>query len=127
MSLLVAAIILPALLLLFRQGTRNLEAPVITATAAFLAQEIMEKEILPARYHEISPWENRAVPGSEFVDYSSSCSVEFVEIDLMNQIDFSPVSNDAGWKLVTVTVEWSGNPAYRAKLTTLRTDWDESE
>lgn len=102
--LIVAAIILPALILPFVEGVRDFNQPVVQGTLAFLAQEEMESKIICQDYDDISPWSSTEIDG--FPGYSSSCTVEVIE---------------TGTKRIIVTVTEGGQSI---ELETIKTDWN---
>ncbi len=111
----VAAIILPALILPFVEGSRKLELPVILNTLSFLAQEEMEKKIICLNYDTITDWTSTVIDG--FPGYSSVCTID-------NTASFGEVT--AGVKLITLTVTYSDpnmdtNPSL--ELVTVKTKW----
>ncbi len=110
--LLVAAIVLPALIIPFTEGVRDLDRPVISGTLALLAQEEMEKKVISFNYQSVSGW--GATPFSvPFADYSSSCVVD-------PNASFGTLT--AGLKEVTVTVTHTNGQSL--SLVTVRSDWD---
>lgn len=95
--LLAAAIVLPALLLPFVEGTRKLNEPTTLATMAFLAQEAMEQN-LSKEYDDIKNWASSEFVG--FPGYFNEGSVVFVD-----PADFSAeTATDCDYKRLTVTV-----------------------
>ncbi len=110
--LLVAAIVLPALILPFRVAVRELDQPVIFGTLALLAQEEMEKRVISVEsFEEVAGWAGEQFP-APFTDYSSQGVVE-------SEVDFPPVQG--GLKRVTVTVTHSGGQSLT--LVTFKSDW----
>ncbi len=110
--LLVAAIVLPALILPFREGLRDLEKPVISGTLAFLAQEKMEKKVVcREELDDVIGWGSVAFP-SPFTDYSSAGVVD-------PDVTFGPVQT--GLKKITVTVTHSSGQAL--SLVTVKSNW----
>jgi len=109
--IMVAAIIIPAVILPFVEATRGMDRPVILGTMAFLAQHEMEKKIVAYNFHSISAWADSPIGG--FPGYSSSCTID-------PNVTFGPVTEGA--KLVTVTVTGGG---YDFELVTVKTDWEE--
>ena len=81
--LVLAAIILPVIILPFVEGVRDLDKPVIRGNLALMAQGVMEKNVMSKDYYSVAGWESTVVPG--FPDYSSSCTVDdgakFGEVD----------------------------------------------
>ncbi len=113
--LLVAAIILPALILPFSEGTRKLELPVIMNTLSFLAQEEMEKNIICLDYDTVASWPSTAITG--FPGYTSECAID-------GTATFGEVIE--GVKLITVTVTYSYpelDPDPSLQLVTVKTKW----
>lgn len=106
--LVVAAIVLPAVLMPLTAGIRDLDRPARLVNLTFLAQEVMEREILPADYDQIFPRGETPVDG--FPGYTSSWTV----------------SEDpgAGVKEITVTVAGDGESI---DLVTVKTDWKPRE
>ncbi len=102
--LVVAAIVLPAILLPLTEGIRDLDRPARLVTLTFLAQEVMETEIVPADYVQIVSRGETPIDG--FPGYTSSWTV----------------SEDpgAGVKEITVTVARDGESI---DLVTVKTDW----
>ena len=109
--LVVAAIILPALILPFVEGVRELDIPVVRGNLAFLAQEEMEKKVACFSYQSVSAWSTTAFP-VPFADYSSSCSVA--------SASFGPVVTD----VVQITVTVNHTDGQSLSLVTVKTDWE---
>jgi len=113
--LLVAAIILPALILPFSEGTRKLELPVIMNTLSLLAQEEMEKKIICLDYYTVVSWPSTAITG--FPGYTSECTID-------DTATFGEVIE--GVRLITVTVTYSYpelDPDPSLQLVTVKTEW----
>ena len=111
----VAAIILPALILPFVEGSRKLELPVVLNTISLLAQEEMEKKIICLNYDTITDWASTAIDG--FPGYTSVCTIN-------NTASFGEVTT--GVKLITLTVTYNdpnldNNPSL--ELVTVKTKW----
>jgi len=102
--LVVAAIVLPALILPFNVGVQDFTRPVNQGIAAFLAQEEMETKIIPSDYDDIAAWAETGITG--FPDYTSSCAV----------------TEEDGIKVITVTVSGNGEAI---SLTTAKADYSE--
>ena len=100
----VAAIILPVLILPFVEGVRELDIPVIRSNLAFLAQEKMEKEVVCFSYQSSASF-------APYTDASSSFNNE--------TIAFGPVVADV--RLITITVTQDGQSF---SLVTVVTDWE---
>lgn len=109
--LIVAAIILPALIIPFTEGVRDLNKPVIAGTLALLAQEEMEEKVVCLNYHSVSGWTSIPFP-APFADYSSECIVD-------PDVAFGPVQS--GLKQVTVTVTHSDGQSL--SLVTVKSNW----
>jgi len=99
----VAAIILPVLILPFVEGVRELDIPVIRGNLAFLAQEKMEKEVVCFSY--------QSVAFAPYSDSSSSFSTATAT--------FGPVVADVREITITVT-----NDGQSFSLVTVVTDWE---
>jgi len=104
----VAAIILPAIIIPFAEGVRELNVPVIRGTLAFLAQEEMESKVICFNYQSVSGWSSTAISG--FPDYSSECSVanaSFGEVTAdVHQITLTISRGAESLTLVTVKTAW---------------------
>ena len=104
----VAAIILPAIIIPFAAGVRDLNKPVIRGTLAFLAQEEMESKVICFNYQSVSGWSSTAISG--FPGYSSQCSVtnaSFGEVTAdVHQISLTVTSGSESLTLVTVKTAW---------------------
>ncbi len=99
--LLVAAIILPAIILPFAEGTRRLNDPTIFAAMAFLAQEVME-ENMAKEYDDLASWAKSEFSG--FPDYFNEGTVIFVD-----PVDFTTVTTvDNDFKQLTLTITYEG-------------------
>lgn len=98
--LLVAAIIFPALILPFAEGTRNLNIPTEAATMAFLAQEELERN-RALDYHDIVSWSEAPLDG--FSDYYSEGYYTFVD-----PADFVTTTEAMVWKRLEVTISHEG-------------------
>jgi len=109
--ILVAAIILPALIIPFADGIRDLDIPVISGNLAFLAQEEMEKKVACFSYQSVSAWTTTPFP-APFADYSSSCTV--------TNTSFGPVVTD----VVEITVTVNHSDGQSLSLVTVKTDWE---
>ena len=119
----VAAIILPAILLPFVEGIRDLEKPVIRGTLAFLAQEEMERNIIPlgdldGEYDTITGWAGGAISG--FPGYYSSATVSFVTLTDLD----TPVGYDTGYKRIEITIT---HGADSFSLVTVKTDYADDD
>ncbi len=111
--ILVAAIILPALILPFVEGVRGLDIPVISGHLTFLAQEEMEKKVVCFNYHsvvDVGGWTDIAL-SAPFSDYNSSCVLD-------PNASFGPVTD--GVTEVTITVTHTDGQSL--DLTTVITD-----
>ena len=108
--ILVAAIIMPVMILPFVEGVRDLDTPVTRGTLAFLAQEEMEKKVICFNYQSVSAWSSTAVTG--FPGYYSEGLVD-------STATFGEVTS--GVKEITVTVS-KGNESL--SLVTVKTDWE---
>ena len=112
--ILVAAIILPALILPFTEGVRGLDIPIISGTLAFLAQEEMEKKVVCFNYHSVvatGGWTDTAF-SAPFASYSSSGSIVAAS--------FADVGTDV--HQITVTVTHDSGQAF--SLVTVKTNWE---
>ncbi len=110
--LLVAAIILPALILPFREAVRDLGKPVIAGNLALLAQEEMEKKVVCwTDLADVIAWDSAPLP-APFADYSSEGIVD-------PDVAFGPVQT--GMKQVTVTVTHSSGQSL--SLVTVKSNW----
>lgn len=114
--LVVAAIVLPAIILPFRVGVRDLQRPTIAGQLALLAQEEMEKRVIAPSFTELTDWASSSLE-EPFSEYSSEGVVDA-------NVTFGPVQT--GLKLVTVTVTHSGS-GQAVSLTTVRSDWRKDE
>ncbi len=110
--LLVAAIVLPALILPFRVAVRELDQPVIFGTLALLTQEEMEKWVISVgSFNEVTGWSSAPL-AAPFSDYSSEGIVD-------PTLAFDQVP--AGLKKVTVTVTHSSGQSL--SLVTVKSNW----
>lgn len=115
--LVVAAIILPVIILPFVEGVRDLEKPVIRGNLAFLAQEEMEKKVICRSYYDVVSWNNATISG--FPGYSSSCTVDdtaaygAIDEDVKDvSLTVTEESTNESITLVTVKTLWNyGMPA----------------
>lgn len=114
----VAAIILPAIIMPFVNGVRDLRLPVLRGTMTLLAQEEMEKKVIPLTYYYVVAWASTPISG--FPDFASTGDVIWVEPGAFN----TETDGDSGYKRVTVTIDSEG---YSLALTTIKTDWTETE
>ena len=112
----VAAIILPAIIIPFVEGSREIDLPVVRGKLAFLAQEEMEKNIVPFDCSEIAAWAERDISG--FPGYRSSCEIVFVSDGQFN----TETDANTGYKRVSVNV--SGGRG-SVNLVIVKTDWAE--
>ena len=110
----IAGIILPALILPFTEGVRELKLPVDRGTMNLLAQEEMEKKVIPIPYECVAAWASTPITG--FPDYSSTGTV----IDVGEGSFDTAAGGTTGFKRITVTVTHGG---YSATLTTIKSDW----
>lgn len=110
--LIVAAIVLPALIIPFTEGVRDLNIPVIADTLALLAQEEMEEKVVCFNYQSVAGWSSIPLP-APFADYSSEGVVD-------PNVTFGPVQT--GIKQVTVTVTHSSGQTL--SLVTVKTNWE---
>ncbi len=114
--LLVAAIILPALILPFVEGVRGLKLPLVLTTLSFLAQEEMEKKIICLDFDTVAAWPSTAIDG--FPGYTSTCTFD-------DTANFGEVVD--GVRLITLTVTYSDperDPDPSLSLVTVKTNWD---
>jgi type II secretory pathway pseudopilin PulG len=110
--LVVAAIVLPALILPFTESVRELNKPVIAGTLALLAQEEMEKKVVPVQsFSEVTGWGSTPFT-APFGEYSSTGSVN-------PDVSFGLLT--AGLKEVTVTVTHSDGQSL--SLVTVKSNW----
>lgn len=109
--ILVAAIILPALILPFVEGVRGLDIPVISGNLTFLAQEEMEKRVVCFSYQSVNEWSN-SVFSAPFATYSSSCNIA--------DASFGPVVSD----VLQITVTVTHDSGQSLSLVTVKTDWE---
>ncbi len=98
--LLVAAIILPAIVLPFVEGTRRLNIPTEAAAMAFLAQEELERN-QALDFHDIVSWSEHPLEG--FSDYISEGYYYFVD-----PADFVTATDVMIWKRLEVTISHEG-------------------
>ena len=98
--LLVAAIILPAIILPFTEGTRMLNLPTEAATMAFLAQEELERN-KALDFHDIVSWSEQPLEG--FSNYFSEGYYFFVD-----PADFVTSTEVMIWKRLEVTISHEG-------------------
>lgn len=113
--ILVAAIILPALILPFVEGVQRLNLPMVLTTLSFLAQEEMEKNIICLDYDAIAEWTDSPLDG--FPGYTSTCIFD-------DTVDFGEVVD--GVRLITVIVTYNDpelDPNPSLSLVTVKTDW----
>jgi len=111
----VAAIILPALILPFVEGVRGLDIPVVRGNLAFLAQEEMEKKVACFSYQSVvdgGGWADFVFP-TPFATYSSSCRI-------IANAPFGPVVTDVAQ--ITITVNHTNGQSL--SLVTVKTDWE---
>ena len=109
--ILVAAIILPALIIPFAEGVRGLDIPVISGNLSFLAQEEMEKKIVCFSYQSVSGWTDSTFP-APFATYSSTCDIA--------SASFGPVVSD----VVQITVTVTHDDGQSLSLVTVKTNWE---
>ena len=112
--ILVAAIILPALILPFVEGVRGLDIPIISGTLTFLAQEEMEKKVICFNYDSVvaaGGWTDSAF-SAPFSTYSSSCSIA--------DASFGPVVTD----VIQITVTVTHDDGQSFSLVTVKTNWE---
>ncbi len=112
----VAAIVLPAIILPFTQAVQDLSFPVRRGIMTLLAQEEMEKKVIPIAYSDVAAWDSAPIPG--FPDYSSTGGVIYVLPGAFN----TETTGNSGYKRVTVTIDSGDNSLV---LTTIRTNWAE--
>ncbi len=98
--LLVAAIIFPAIVLPFVEGTRRLNIPTEAAVMAFLAQEELERN-QALDFHDIVSWSEQPLEG--FSDYISEGYYYFVD-----PADFVTATDTMIWKRLEVTISHAG-------------------
>lgn len=120
--ILVAAIILPALIIPFVEGVRDLGLPVVMTNLSLLAQGEMEKNIICLDYNTVSGWGSTAING--FPGYTSQCTISTLGVQT-GVPTFGEVID--GIRLITVTVTYSDpglDPDPSLSLTTVKTDWN---
>ncbi|MDP8215075.1 MAG: hypothetical protein RAO92_04085 [Candidatus Euphemobacter frigidus] len=113
--ILVAAIILPTLILPFVEGVSELDQPMIMTTLTFLAQEEMETRVICRTYDTVAGWASTAIDG--FPDYTSECAID-------DTVTFGPVV--AGVRKITLRVTYNDpelDPDPFLELVTVKTDW----
>ena len=108
MAMVILAVAMPPLMNAFVEASHQSIHPSKATIAAFLATERME-QIIARRYRNSEGY--AAVSTANFPNESSvsgfvgfSRSVSITPVDAL----FSPVGTDEGYKLVRVTVSWSG-------------------
>jgi len=102
--LVVAAIILPALILPFVEGVRELDIPVVRGNLAFLAQEIMEKNVVCFSYQSVVEWTNSTSPS--FDNHTAVDTAFGPVVDDVKQITITVTNGDQSFSLVTVITDW---------------------
>ena len=113
--ILVAAIILPTLILPFVQGVSKLDQPMIMTTLTFLAQEEMETRVICLDHDAVAGWASALIAG--FPDYSSQCAID-------DTVAFGPVVD--GVRKITIRVTYNDpelDPDPFLELVTVKTDW----
>lgn len=111
----VAAIILPTLILPFVEGVSELDQPMIMTTLTFLAQEEMETRVICLTFDTVAGWASTAITG--FPDYTSTCTID-------NNVNFGPVVD--GVTEITLRVTYNDpelDPDPFLELVTVKTDW----
>lgn len=98
----VAAIVLPAIIIPFTEGTRDMDKPNKLATMAFLGQGQMEKNTFCA-FTQIQSWSTFSIQSLD--DYSSTGVVKFVE-----EGNFTTETTVELWKSLTVTIQHADIP-----------------
>ena len=120
--ILVAAIILPVLIIPFIEGSRDLGLPAVMTNLSLLAQEEMEKNIICHDYNTVAGWSSTAITG--FPGYTSQCTIATFGVET-GVPTFGEVTD--GIRLITVTVTYSDpelDPDPSLSLTTVKTDWN---
>ncbi len=110
--LIVAAIVLPALIIPFTESVRELDQPMIAGNLALLAQEAMETRVVCVEsFSEVTGWPDTAFP-SPFEAYSSQGTVD-------PDVSFATLTE--GLKKITVTATHSGGQSL--SLVTVKSNW----
>jgi len=120
MVIVIAAIVFPTLILPFIDGSRKIEVPLTRGILALLAQEEMEKNIIPLNDYEdvvAAAWAERAIDG--FPEYLSTCVIYPVSDHLFN----TESDVETGYSRIEVTVSKGGEST---SLVVVKTNWTEA-